>query len=726
MPTLKENIRYELSRVDEGYLKTAWHYAKVLVAVLLVACVLELTVFNINFYTSAFYTETDLSDRLQLPTDEEGVWLLTENNSTIEISSVDEEVHNICIDLTKNQDAQELSFKINFTDDAHQTFFETTEYTIGIPEADVSTYAEKSKVINISANGKVKALRIQLDATSNTHYPIRLSSLRMNVQRPFDFNANRLLIAYLVLLLAYMFRPKSSLYRIQLKSHPRFTRAAISVALCVELVISGAYLLYGSNQVGIATASYNYGSWDGSSAVSTYQVGGENAQQYAELARSMVEGHLYLDEEPPAWLSKLENPYDKGVRDEYSKRTGETCLHDVAYKDGKYYVYFGVVPVLLFYLPFLLLTGQDFPTALGVLLAAWAFIVGCTLLLDRFARKHFERVSLGIFLLLQIPLVVCSGFPYLLKFPTFYSLPIACALACTVWGVYFWMKGRASSRPVGWYLAGSLCMALTLGCRPQFLALSLLAFPLFWRPYVKERRIASRSGAIEFACLIAPYLVVGLLLMWYNAARFGSPFDFGANYNLTLNDMTKRGMDVGRLLPAVFAYFLQPPSATGVFPFLQAVPFDTTYMGQTVKEATFGGLFACVPLLWVLPFAVQLAKKRAGQRSTRTILGVVAVLIGYGIVVALLDAEVAGILQRYFADFSFPFVMAAVLLVLIANENIKQKSALRTNLGKVLIALSAASVLYVVALCFVPETGWYSDVYPWSYQSLIDMVLFWT
>lgn len=33
--------------------------------------------------------------------------------------------------------------------------------------------------------------------------------------------------------------------------------------------------------------------------------------------------------------------------------------------------------------------------------------------------------------------------------------------------------------------------------------------------------------------------------MWYNAARFGSPFDFGANYNLTSNDMTRRGFAVG-------------------------------------------------------------------------------------------------------------------------------------------------------------------------------------
>ena len=64
-------------------------------------------------------------------------------------------------------------------------------------------------------------------------------------------------------------------------------------------------------------------------------------------------------------------------------------------------------------------------------------VLGCSALLDRFARYHFKRVSLGLYLLLQIPLVMCCGVLYLLKFPTFYSLPIALGLAFSVWGLYF-------------------------------------------------------------------------------------------------------------------------------------------------------------------------------------------------------------------------------------------------------------------------------------------------
>lgn len=268
-------------------------------------------------------------------------------------------------------------------------------------------------------------------------------------------------------------------------------------------------------------------------------------------------------------------------------------------------------------------------------------------------------------------------------------------------------------------------MALVVGCRPQLAILSLLAVPLFWRSYITKRRLFTPRGAREFACLILPYVVVAAGLMGYNYARFGSLMDFGANYNLTVNDMTKRGWSIGRLAPALFAYFFQPPCMTGVFPYLQPAPFETTYMGQTIKENTFGGILACLPLLWILPFSKRILKLRVAQRSTRTIMGVIVVLLAGGVTVALLDAQMAGILQRYYADFSFMFLVAVVLLVFIVNENMQPDTPTRDILMKVLLVMVSISVVYSLLICFVPETGWYSDVYPWAYQNIVEMVQFW-
>lgn len=51
-------------------------------------------------------------------------------------------------------------------------------------------------------------------------------------------------------------------------------------------------------------------------------------------------------------------------------------------------------------------------------------------------------------------------------------------------------------------------------------------------------------------------------------------------------------------------------------------------------------------------------------------MGVILVLISLAVIIAVLDAQVAGILQRYYADFSFMLLISAVLLAFIANEKI--------------------------------------------------------
>ncbi|WP_165252647.1 cytochrome C oxidase Cbb3 [Adlercreutzia sp. ZJ304] len=748
MPSIWENIAYFFRRTITPNKRVITHIAKWVGILVCIALALEVFVFNFNYFASAGYSPINLKSRIQLTETADETFRITAANNQLEFTNLNTEIHNIFIDFASWQPAQNVPLKIQFTDTAHITYFDSTEYTVGVPVVNVATNSLQSKYINLSTNGLVDNLKIEI-VGEDVQYPLRLNTVVLNAHHPFIFNGVRFIIVLGVLLLAFMFRPKSAIYRLRIVEHPRRSKAGIIAANVIEAAIITALLFYGSNLVGIATANYNQGEWDGHSIVNTYEVGGDNAQQYSELAKSFTQGKLYLEEEPPQWLQDMEDPYDKGARDEAQKETGDPYLFDVAYYEGHYYVYFGVVPALLFYLPFYVLTGQSFPTAIGVLIAVVAFVLGCSAMLDRFARYHFKRVSLGIYLLVQIPLVFCCGILYLVKFPTFYSLPIACAMAFSVWGLYFWIRARESSRRCLNFAIGSLCMALVAGCRPQFLLLSLLAIPLFWRIYIRQRRILTRDGMREVACLLLPYVVVAAGIMWYNYARFGSFTDFGANYNLTMNDMTKRGWVLGRFAPAFFSYFLQPPNVCGVFPFIQPAEFATTYMGQTIKEVTFGGVFACLPVLWMLFFAAPIVRLRNAQRSTNTITGVIITLLVSAVVIALVDAQMAGILQRYYADFSFMLLAAVVLLVFIVNENITDNPLpsrlypksigaeqlptapiggvkMRSIITCVLLALAAISVTYSLLLCFVPETGWYSDVYPWAYQELLETFLFWT
>ncbi len=754
MLSFRENIYYFFLLHVAPFRATFIHVLKSMISILVLAVLLETFVFNFRYFTTANLNTIDLHNRIDLSEDSEGYFLLTSIDHELEFSNLNTEVQNVRIDFDQEQPAQNLDIKIQFTDEAHKTYFDTTEYTVGIPVTQIATNSSRSEYVSLNASGLVSSLKIEI-TSEDVMYPITLESVYINAHYPFRFNVDRFLGVAFILALVYVFRPKSSIYRLKISEEPVKSKVGIIAAVAIECVLISSFLFFGSNNVGVATSSYNFGSWDGHSLVNTFEVGGDSAQQYAELAKSFAKGQLYLDEVPPDWLQEMDDPYDKGARDQVQKEHAEGYLFDAAYYDGHYYVYFGVVPVLIFYLPYYLICGNPFPTAIGVLIAILAFIVGSAALLDRFARYHFKRVSLGLYLLLQIALIAGCGLLYLVKFPTFYSLPIACGLAFSVWGLYFWMRGRTSKHKKLSFFVGSLCMALVLGCRPQLVLLSTLAFPIFWGPYITKGRIKSREGIAEFVCLLIPYIVVIVGIMFYNYARFGSFFDFGANYNLTVNDMTKRGWNIGRIAPAAFAYFIQSPNMCGIFPFLQPTDFATTYMGQTIKEVTYGGILACYPILWILFFAKPIISLRNSQRSTKTITGVILVLVISGILVAIMDAEMAGILQRYYADFSFMFFAAVVLLAFIVNENLPDEPyvihkssmslrrrgrvqaknngisslkeiALRPLLLKVLIAMVALSVIYSGLLCLTPETGWYSSIYSWAYQDYLQMYRFWT
>lgn len=673
MFTVRENMAFFGQNVIAPRASHIKKTSRNVALIFLVSLLLEIFVFNFNYFASLGNTPIDLASQIKASQsnrtgdDGKNPYVLTSDNHVLEFHNIDTTVNSLLISLDTTQVAQAIEVKLQFTDDAHISYFDTTEYTAGIPDQTMSTALSQTQYIRLNCSGQMHDLRIEIvtdDADYDVQFPLYLNSIYLNPNRPFNFIFVRFLAAFFILMLVYIFRPKSSIYKINIREHDFTSKTGIIAGTAIEIWLAITFCLFGSNLVGVATSSYNYGDWDGKSLINTYEVGGDNAQQYAELAKALAKGQVYLDEEPPQWLQDLDTPYDKASRDEAQKASGQDYLFDVAYFNGHYYVYFGVVPVLLFYLPFYLVTGANFPTAIGVLISVIMWILGITALLHRFAKHHFERVNLGIFMILQIAIVTCSGALYLLKFPTFYSLPIALALAFTVWGLYFWMRGRKSPNRKAFYLAGSACMALVLGCRPQLFLLSLVAFPLFWRPYISMGRIKTKDGLREFICLIAPYVVVGAGLMIYNYARFGSPFDFGANYNLTVNDMTKRGMNIGRIAPAIFSYFFQTPATMGVFPFLQQTTFETTYVGQTIREATFGGIFACLPITWLIFIAYPALKVRNLQRKTRTVTGVVWVLLICGTLIAILDAEMAGILQRYYADFSFMFIAAAVLIAL--------------------------------------------------------------
>ncbi len=138
----------------------------------------------------------------------------------------------------------------------------------------------------------------------------------------------------------------------------------------------------------------------------------------------------------------------------------------------------------------------------------------------------------------------------------FYSLPILLGVTLSLLGINFWISSLEEERVSGWKLvAGCLCMALVAGCKPQLVLGSLLIIPIYWDAVFIKRQLFSAVSKGKTTLAVLSYVFVAIGLMLYNWKRFDSPFDFGANYNLTTNDMTKRGFELGRIPAALFRYY---------------------------------------------------------------------------------------------------------------------------------------------------------------------------
>ena len=96
--------------------------------------------------------------------------------------------------------------------------------------------------------------------------------------------------------------------------------------------------------------------------------------QYELLAESMIKGRVDIEYDKVYYdkLSQLDNPYDTKLRDEKNV----TYKWDHAYYKGKYYVYFGVVPVIITFLPFRFLTGHSLNTFHATQIYVAIFIIG--------------------------------------------------------------------------------------------------------------------------------------------------------------------------------------------------------------------------------------------------------------------------------------------------------------------------------------------------------------
>jgi len=628
--------------------------------------VLELFVFNFRSIESVFNSEiSDVNYTVSgASKNSDGSYKVTNNEVVLNINSVNEKLRNVHLDFERAEDKVYTKVRLWAVDEAN---------ALGItaPDREVVPGLKQTEYIRTHFGGEVKKLHITFP-DMNKGEKLTINEISLNSKVPVCFSIMRFMFVIGLLMLLFTIRPKSFIYKHIFDLNVKWQKWAVIGLVVVQIVF-----LWGLCHI---SPQYLKPNWP-------YHA------QYQQLSDALLSGNTYLDKQPSQELMDMENPYDthlrvdKGVRYEW----------DHAYYDGHYYVYFGLVPELVFYLPYKAITGQDFPNYMAVYISCVLMSIAVLYLLSSISKKWFRNISFGLFMLVSI--IVCNtcGILYIAKRPDFYSIPIVMAMMFAAAGLAFWINAEQYNEKGEKYLKtsyvalGAVCMSLVAGCRPHVLLTTLFGVILFWKAVFKERTLFSKSSIKNTIAICLPYVIVAAVLMIYNFVRFDSPFDFGANYNLTSNDMTQRGMVLDRSLTGIFYYLLQPLNVNNMFPYIQMINVQSLYQGLTLSEKMSGGLIWMSPIIFL---GIRgLWKKKWYENDIRSYI-IACSAMAIGTVIAVLDSQVAGILTRYYSDFSWILLVGAGISVFAECNYITDDKEKQMLLKAVLACFIVSGIVF--------------------------------
>lgn len=508
----------------------------------------------------------------------------------------------------------------------------------------------------------ITSIRFTYQAERDAVVPI--SSFIVNSHIPFHLSSVRCVVEILLLLFLLFCRPGSRLYRKRFSMRKPSSIVALSMTFMIQIccVLAVWFVSGGNNSpTGFGTIHWNGAIFD--------------FDQYAHMAESLINGKVSLGLPVNSDLSAMVNPYDATSRFKVIAETHDSTpiFFDVAFKSGKYYSYFGVLPALLLFVPYRLLTGQNMPVGYAILALAVLVVFSSLLLVVQLARV-FKRAganpSVGCVVL--IANTIALGYPLLtvLQQQLFYQLPQTLALALLLLGLSCWMESKLRGLSKPWLSLGSFMFGLILACRPQFALGAVVAFPLFateiarlWKAGLKGWKNL-RQELYVWSAAVLPFLIAVIPSLIYNKLRFGSLFDFGANYNLTGFDMTNQDLPWSQLFPLSFLYFLQPPNLSTQFPFIQATSQKMPLW--IPMQPSFGGLFTYLAPFSLIGVLVIFWKQGTSYIKVRAIC---LSLLAYALAIFVLDAHVVGYDVRYVLDFGWAIMLIYAFALFVVDSH---------------------------------------------------------
>lgn len=427
--------------------------------------------------------------------------------------------------------------------------------------------------------------------------------------------------------------------------------------------------------------------------------------QYELLADSMLDGHIYIDyDDVDPKLLAMENPYSWQDRID-----NQVNYHwDHAFYNGHYYMYFGVVPVFLLFIPFKLLTGRTLVTYHATQFFVMMAIVAFFLLFYLVAKKYFSKMPLCVYLLVTSAVCLIT-LGYCVQGPALYCTAISGGVCCMLWSILLYFYAVMYAKKTVWQVSfatlGALAGALAFGCRPPAALGNLLALPLaiYYAKNNKGKHLIKR-----FAIVASPYIVIAALLMLYNYLRFENPFEFGQAYQLTSADQTiytsfGDNFNLATLLSGLGVNFLELPKVSDIFPYLN-----------------YGGFLVTYPLMWLIVLYLAQDKVRETMKKDG-VKGFVCFSALTPVIITLFDAYWApGMCERYRLDAYF---ILGILVFFAIGYRLKTTEKPEKTITWVCV-FSVLSMLLAFFLFLQPCDANFAEYFPEAADKVRRAIMF--
>lgn len=691
-----------------------------IIILVIIAVLLEAVVFNINSFRllgneEYTYKNIEITDEMLhgFKKSGENEYTATYDNPYIYIDNLNMATGTIKIDAQRKEieklDDRKLEVIIYYTD-------VTSAYARYLPEKTINSNVERSKYCVLHLSGNTGYLLTQFNISEGE--AITIESIEINIDVPYHFNIIRFALTLLVMLAVFLlFNLKVFEEKYDIKNKMQ------------KAILWSIFAIFILTSIGIISLT----SKDNKGIVTKFEHN-PNLVYEVYYTNALINGSLSLKVEPGEKLKNMANPYDAIAR----ATEGIDVLYDYAYYNGKYYVYFSIIPQLLFFIPFKLITGQYLNLMYPVLIFCGLGSLFAMLSIRKIINKYFKKANFRITVLSVITALFASMTLYIVGRPKVYEVVASCGYWLIMQAVYCFIKAfeKKDGKIEYCYLTlGCISAAAAVNARPNLLIVSLLFLPIFLDKFAflcskikkaqdkQAKKYELKNMAKFILSIVLPYGIIGASMMVLNYVRFDSITEFGARYQLTSNDMTNLGYRLSTIPLGLWHYLFNPPVIDLTFPFIHMEPVTPLYLGfygcGYVGVGTFFMAPICVLLIF-LPMLKQKLKEKSINlyENTRNSLIVAIIMI---VAITLLAASY----QRYALDFTWMIVWPAIIIVLLIHELLVDNDLLKKIYEKLIFIATLICVLTTLAMSIKSEANNIEKYSTEIYDNIAASMMFW-